>query len=294
MKKLLIMTFFALWAPAMHCMHLALENEPKRSDIVRRPFTASEPEQSSAQPQLVPAVSNEAPASRRTTNSSYRSFDRASITLPYPADDGDDQWDIVTTHDAHQASKLHKAQETLLLAQSLLPNDLKVCVKTNIHESKNPLADLETARELIWACMTRTSPHFAAEYVATLVKNFIPCKDYDPNFDDSKVYAYFAYENEVAMQEPNETFAQLIKEKLDLATEKNDEKTQWFMRQFGFMFRDPATKQTYDVYLRGGEQALQTLTIPEEQLENLQACFYHIVEAKHALRDLLKDHQDKE
>jgi len=60
------------------------------------------------------------------------------------------------------------------------------------------------------------------------------------------------------------------------------------MRQFGFMFRDPATKQTYDAYLKGGTDALNALRIPEAQNETLQACFDQIAEAKYALKELQK------
>lgn len=224
----------------------------------------------------------------RLNSTAYHSWNRISIADPYPADN-DDAWDIVTNHDVKTARVMEAAQNILLDAKKLLPNDLQSCITNNIHESGNPLKELETARQLIWACITRTSPTFATDYIETLNKNFDPCKKYVPDFDYSKVYRHLKYDNDFAMNEPNEELARLIKQKLDLATIENDEETQWLMRQFGFMFRDPATKQTYDAYLKGGQEALKALMISEEKIDALQACFDRINNAKHDCRELLKE-----
>lgn len=296
MKKFFIITLLTLPALSIHGMGLLLKDEATKTGIVHRPFATVTPNAPSTQAEQLapeaPAVLNEASASLRPTNPSYRSFDRASIALDYPADD-DHQWDIVTTHDIKEAFVMEKAQETLMQAQNLVPDDLKSYIHSNIHTSENPLKDLETARELIWACITRIEPNFATLYTDTLTKNFGPCKEYDPNFNPSNAYAYFAYDKDVGMQEPNDTFADLIKEKLKKACNENDEKTQWFMRQFGFMFRDAATKQAYDAYLKGGQEALKKLILPAEKANDLQACLDSINDAKYELKELHKKAQNK-
>lgn len=234
------------------------------------------------------ASSNQAPQPALRSNiPAHHSWNRISIADAYPPDD-ENTWDIVTNDDAKDAATMHDAQKVLDRVKEALPTNLKPCIAINIHESKNPLNDLETARELIWASLTRTDPNFATSYIETLHKNFDPCRQYDQAFDASKVYAHFAYDQSVGMSEPNETFAELIKEKLEIASKENDDKTKWFMRQFGFMFRDPATKQTYDTYLSGGEKALKTLMIPETQKDELLECFNAIADAKYRLKELKK------
>lgn len=326
MKKVLFGAFALTYALTIQCMDQGLKTLQSNKNIVTRDTSiitrfdlssdaANQQDQVEATESFAAPIvaaqavlsdsidsnnnNNNDTGSLRTNAPQYNSQgSRASrnslISDPYPIDEGDDTWDIITQQDAKDAALMDQVQNILLEAQQLLPADLKSCININIHKSSNPLKDLETARELIWACMTRTDPNFASAYIETLTKNFNPCKQYAPDFDASKVYSYFAYDNEVAMQEPNETFAQLIQEKLEKASKdedkrtNEDEKTQWFMRQFGFMFRDPATKQTYDAYLRGGQQALEALMIPQEQHEALQNCFDHIMEAKHALKELQK------
>lgn len=317
MKKLLLCAFALTHALAIHCMNDGLKslfnadggiaNLTKLTGVVTRcmlaeptaavtvdiidhsadekeeqPSTSSSSSSASSDHAIVPRA-----AGLRLHVNEHNSWNRVSIADQYPADD-EDTWDIVTNHDAREAKVLETAQIVLAQAQSLVPEDLKPHIKPNVYDSSNPLKELETARELIWACMTRTAPTFATDYVETLTKNFGPCKQYDADFDYSKVYAYFAYDDAVAMEEQNETFAHLIKEKLETAVTANDEKTQWFMRQFGFMFRDAATKQTYDAYLKGGIDALNALRIPEAKNEILQACFDQIAEAKYALKELQK------
>jgi hypothetical protein len=328
MKNLLLCAFALTHALAVHCMNhgLGLIIRPDgnlayamRPGIVTRPLlsirtqtpftipveTTERTGEASSSSQTTQEKQPSAPSSPSASNTqlfairpaglrlhgsqTYNSWDRISIANPYPADQGDDTWDIVTKHDAREAAIMQKTQDLLAQTQSLLPENLKSSINTDTHNSENPLADLETARELTWACLTRTDANFATSYIETLNKNFDPCKEYDPAFDPSKVYAYFAYDDQVAMREPNETFAHLVKERLQKAEEKNDEKTKWFMRQFGFMFRDPATKQTYDAYLTGGKDALEALKIPETQKEALLECFGEIVDTKEALKQLQKE-----
>ena len=304
MKKILISTLVLTHAIAIHSMDNGLKslNKAPNNRIITRTALTRDPHaqdaavsKQSADKDLkkitsrltAPQMTRTAGALRQHVNP-HNSWTRISVADPYPAD-SEDTWDIVTKHDAKDAAVMETAQNVLLEAKNLVPEDLKSYVKTNIHESKNPLKDLETARELIWACMTRTAPTFASDYVETLTKNFDPCKKYKPDFDYSKVYDYLRYDNDFAMQEPNETFAQLIKHNLDIAVTEDDEETQWFMRQFGFIFRDPATQQTYNAYLKGGHDALKALMIPAEQQDALQACFDRIADAKYVLKELQKE-----
>lgn len=320
MKKLLLCTFALTHALAIHSMNdglKALFNAPRGlADLTALPGVVTRSMLSTApqEPALVnveiidhaadqpsssdkkeeqtsndQALVTSRPAGLRLHVNDYNSWNRISIANPYPADEGEDTWDIITKHDAKEAKVLETAQNVLKQAQDLVPDNLKSSIKTNLHNSENPLNDVETARELIWACLTRTDADFATSYIQTLEKNFDPCRRFDPAFDASKVYAEFAYDNEVAMKEPNETFAHLIKERLQKAEEQKDEKTTWFMRQFGFMFRDPATKQTYDAYLKGGKEALEALKIPEAQKDALLECFASIMDAKQELKGLQKE-----
>lgn len=204
-------------------------------------------------------------------------------------DDTDDEWIKIEEHEPAEIRLIDAANTVLLKAQNLLPANFKNDINTDLHNSLNPLKDLQHAREMLWFYLTRSDTDFEKSYEKTLNKNFEPCKQFGATFDPLTVYNRLGCnDHPAAIAKPNAHFAAIIARNLETASATNNAKEQWFMRQFGFIFRNPVTKQAYDTYLTGGCNALKSLKINEDMLESLQKACDDIMEAKGALSEFQK------
>ena len=200
--------------------------------------------------------------------------------------DDDDTWYKVSPEETKDAVLIHQIEERLMNLVKSLPADLQTYLKVaNLHESSDPIQDLNIARETLWLYITRSENNFADAHTEFISNNLKPCG----NFDSKQVYPALGYTADVAKNMPNETFAMLIAKRFVAAEKANDTKELWLMRQFAVLFRNELTKPAFDAYLSGPEELGKLkINIDDEQRDNLMDRFNDLVAIKADLENILK------
>jgi hypothetical protein len=201
-------------------------------------------------------------------------------------DDDDDTWYKVSPEETKDAVLIHQIEKRLVDLVKSLPADLQTYLKVaNLHESSDPIQDLNIARETLWLYITRSENNFADAHTEFISNNLKPCG----NFDSKQVYPALGYTADVAKNMPNETFAMLIAKRFAAAETANDTKELWLMRQFGVLFRNELTKRAFDAYLSGPEELGKLkINIDDEHKGILMDRFNDLVAIKADLENILK------
>lgn len=129
------------------------------------------------------------------------------------------------------------------------------------------IAVLDHVRDMLNSFRMRADPDFVTSYEETLRHNFASVG----NFDPKNVYSYLSkkmypdLDGHAGMdisQDSSEKIRALI---ATLKRDASDDKEQSLLRQMDYPFRNSATRQVFDAYVRGGKEAISVLQVTSKE-----------------------------
>jgi len=127
---------------------------------------------------------------------------------------------------------------------------------------------LEHLREMLSVHQYRMVPKFEADYLESFNDNFAHVGGFDPH----RVYPFFDCTQEVGVKETHEYFRTKLQERegrilvlRDLPFFASDSNEKSLLRQMDWIFRNNESKQYFDAYIQGGEEALAALRITSKE-----------------------------